>query len=1405
MKEEKDYKAYYIGIDMGTNSVGWAATDTEYNLMRAKGKDLWGVRLFNEASSAADRRSKRVARRRLEREKARKAMLRTFFADAINDIDPGFFQRLDESFLYYEDRSDFNKQYNALFNDEDYKDADYFREFPTIFHLRQALLHENRAFDVRLVYLAVLNMFSHRGHFLNTNMSSDEDGSNNFNQAWGELADSISTALSGSAPDTDNICDLSYLASSENFDSIKKIIGDTNRTRTARYDALRELFGIGKNDNKLISSILKLICGLNIKVKDLTSDIKDLSIDEDALKESIGFTDSNLDEELDKFHEILGDEWFDILLKAKTVYEICLLSSILGDNTYLSDSRVDMYNRHREDLYELKEVLTRYNPEAYEKIFRTMDVGSYSAYVGSVNSHGKKIRRLGTTKAKSGTVKEELYKAIKKILKSVPDEATQKVIILNKIEKDCFLEKQLTGNNGVIPNQVHSRELKKILSNAAKYLEFLSDTDQSGLSVKDKIVQLFEFQIPYYIGPLGRELNGVKGYNNWAVRTDEGKKQGVTITPWNFDEMIDRKASAEEFIKRMLNKCTYLDGEYTLPKHSLAYQKFMVLNEINNIKIGNARIGVKAKQGIYTDLFSKGNKVSKKKIKEYLVNNNFANKDDEITGLADEMCTTKLSSLGKFASIFGISVNKQSNIDMIENIIYWSTIYSGDRKIIKEKIKSTYPNVFDKKTLNKILGFKFDGWGTLSRGFLELQGVSKATGVINSIVGFMWEGQSNLMELLSEEYTFAEELKNQSAQAIKPLSNWEIEDLEDMYLSPAVKRMVWQTMKIVDEVQSVIGHAPKRVFVEVTRGDNKKVRTKSRKQSLIELYKNIKSESRDWMSELESRDESEFKSRKLYLYYMQQCRCMYSGEAIALRDLMDDNLYDIDHIYPQHFTKDDSIHNNLVLVKKEYNARKSDMPITAEIQSKMHSSWKALKDGGFITGEKYSRLMRKNYAFTDEEKIGFINRQLVETSQATKAITRIFGQAFKNTKVVFSKARLVSDFRQKFDLPKSRVLNCYHHANDAYLNIVVGNSYYVKFEGNPARFIKESESKEDDLRYKYHMSRFFEYQISNRNEVAWRIDGANRTIDRVKRIMGKYSPLVSYKTEEGRGEYFKETIYSKFKAKPMTYTGVKTKNSPLCDVTKYGGKTSVRTSGYCFVKYTNKKKEVRKFETLPIYLGNSSSLTDKVIEDYLRESYLMKGMTDAANTVKVLIKFVPQKTVLLLDGHKYVIGGSTGDEMYINSIVPLKMPIDDVHYLHKLEKAKELNDYKEVKSVENKKGEKLLREVITKEKNNEFFDVIVEKLRTDAYSSRRNSVLNKLENGKEKFIDLDVEAQVNILLDVINNIYGIKQTVNLERIGASKYSGMCFCNRNIAENKEVQLIFNSITGLYERKIDLLTI
>lgn len=1388
-------KEYYIGLDMGTNSVGWAVTDTEYNLMRAKGKDLWGVRLFTEAQPAVNRRTKRVQRRRIEREKARKAMLRLFFSDAIDAVDSGFFQRLDESFLQYEDRSDSNKQMNALFNDGSYTDLDYYNEYPTIFHLRKALLHEDREFDVRLVYLAILNMFSHRGHFLNTNMSSDDDRDNNFDGAWRELIDAFETFQLSNDKEINNI---SALLDTSKYLEIKQIIGDRGKTRSSKFDALRDLLGVPKSE-KHTCAVLKLVCGLKVTVKELLSNIENPSVDSEGLKVSISFTDSNLEENLDKIQEVLEDEYFDVILKAKSVYEICLLSSILGNNKYLSDSRVEMYERHRLDLQDLKSLLAEYDKDAYEKIFRTMDVGSYSAYVGSVNSHGNKIRRLGTTSASSGTAKEELYKLVKKVLNnSVPEDNVVKARILDKIEKDCFLEKQLTSNNGVIPNQVHAIELKRILSNAEKHLEFLNDVDEEGLSVKDKIIKLFEFQIPYYVGPLGREFNGKKGYNNWAVRTEEGLKPGVKIMPWNFDKYIDKTASAAEFIKRMLRKCSYMSDEYTLPKHSLAYEKFMVLNEINNIKIDNERISVKAKQGIYNDLFATGNKVSRDKIKEYLVKHNDARDDVEITGLSDETCTTKLASLGKFRAIFGDDVFKQSNKDIIEDIIYWSTIYNGDRKIIREKIEGKYPNTFNKKQLNKILGFKFEGWGNLSKKFLELQGTSKVNGEIDSVIGFMWNKQENLMELLSDNYTFTSQLNGMMNDTIKPLSSWKIEDLEDMYLSPSVKRMVWQTMKIVDELQSVIGYAPKRVFVEVTRGDGEKKRTTSRKQKLIDLYKSIKGEAKDWIKEIENRDESAFKSRKLFLYYMQQGMCMYSGEKIDLDNLMNDNLYDLDHIYPQHFTKDDSIHNNLVLVKKEFNARKSDMPITKEIQAKMHGKWKALLDGKFITSEKYARLTRHSYAFSDDEKAGFINRQLVETSQATKAITKIFSQAFdNNTKIVFSKARLVSDFRQKFELPKSRVLNCYHHANDAYLNIVVGNSYYVKFEGNPARFIKESKGKEEEKKYKYHLSKFFENTVQNKNEVAWSVEEGNNTITTVKRTMAKYSPLVTYKTEEGKGEYFKETIYPKSKAKPIVYTGLKSKNTPLNDVKKYGGKTAIGTSGYCFVKYTEKNKEVRKFETLPIYLGSSRTLTVERIQEYLKESYLEKGMIQAAETVEVLIKFVPQKTELVLDGHTYTIGGSTGDMMYINGIVQVKLSKDYVKYFQKLEKAKETNDYSEI--------DKLGNRVITQQKNAELIDIILDKMEKEIFQNRKCSTYETINEGRDKFKTLDINKQVTILIDVINNIYGSKQSVDLTLIGGKSNVGMCRAGRKISNCNEAKLHFFSCTGIYVKEIDLLKI
>ena len=72
-------KVWYLGLDIGTASVGWAATDTEYKIIRKNKKRLWGVRLFEEATTAQERRTYRSNRRRLARRKWRLNLLEELF------------------------------------------------------------------------------------------------------------------------------------------------------------------------------------------------------------------------------------------------------------------------------------------------------------------------------------------------------------------------------------------------------------------------------------------------------------------------------------------------------------------------------------------------------------------------------------------------------------------------------------------------------------------------------------------------------------------------------------------------------------------------------------------------------------------------------------------------------------------------------------------------------------------------------------------------------------------------------------------------------------------------------------------------------------------------------------------------------------------------------------------------------------------------------------------------------------------------------------------------------------------------------------------------------------------------------------------------------------------------------
>lgn len=1345
-------KKYYLGLDMGTSSVGWAVTDENYRILRAKGKDLWGIREFDEADSAEGRRQKRTSRRRYQREKVRQGLIRSYFADAIEDVDKEFFVRLDNSFYFEEDKEESVRYSNAIFNDDNYNDAQYYKEFPTVFHLRKELLENKETHDVRLVYLAIANMFKHRGHFLNSGLGSEE----NISAREDVLADYFSL-----------ISEIRELTITDKnmADQVYTILGNSEYSRTQKKEELIKLLKFDIKSDKEKIPFISILCGLNVKVGDLFP-----NVDFEDNKYAICFNVASYDDKIAEIVEKIGEDKYPIIEAAKSVYDEGILTGILGDYLYLSQARVASYEKHSKDLAILKRVFKKYcSQEEYESMFRTELLGTYGAYVKSINSNGILSRRGSESKSRK---QEELYKKIKGILK--PFSGDKNVdYILTEIERESFLPKQLTNANGTIPNQVHVIEMKKILENASNYLRFLNDVDESGLSVKERIVRLFSFQIPYYVGPV--TLNSAQsGGNGWVIRKEEGQ-----ILPWNISNKIDMDATQVEFISRLVRECSYLAGEKVLPKSSLIYEKYCVLNEINKIKIDGELMPVSLKQDIFNNLFTKGKKVTRKGLEKYLIGRGVIEDPSQLSGI-DIAINNSLSSYAKFYSIFGDELSKDQYISIVEDIIFLSTIYGDSRSMLKEVLVRKYSEVLDETSLKKILGYKFKDWGRLSREFLELQGCDKHTGEIVSIIKVLWDTNHNLMEIInSDEYTFREEILKRKVDMIGSLTEFDFEDLDKMYFSAPVKRMIWQTSLVLREIEKAMGNAPERVFIEMTRGEEEKKRTISRKNELLEL---LKTEGKEWKELIERADsDGSLRSKKLYLYIKQLGKCMYTGEQIDLDRLFDDSLYDIDHIYPRSKVKDNNLNNNLVLVKRQANASKTDVyPIGEDIYLRMKMFWKLLWDKKLINDEKYKRLMNRN-PFTEEQLSGFIARQLVETSQGTKGIADIMKQLLPNTTIVYSKASNVSEFRQKFNIYKCRSVNELHHAHDAYLNIVVGNVYYTKFTQNPSNFIKHEYMTG---KTHYNLYRMFDWDVVRGSSTAWigKNKGSNSsTISIVKKMLSKTTPILTRLSYTGHGAISNETLYSGRVAKKDNYIPIKSGDERLQDVSRYGGYTSLNPAYFIFIEHGNEGKRKRCFDVVPLYYSQGI----KTEEDLVQYCESKLGYIN----VRVICRKIKKNSLFKLDGYFVYISG-LDNRKNVEFYNATSMFFDERYneYIHELENIK-------------KKG--YMSEKINCESNIRLYHELVNKHTNGIFRYSPKPLSDILIKGKEDFEQLSTAEQADVLTRIISLTSVGRTNVSLKEIGGPSENGRIRISGNMTGRNELLLINYSPAGLTKTVIDLL--
>ncbi|MFS8998996.1 type II CRISPR RNA-guided endonuclease Cas9 [Streptococcus infantis] len=1209
-------KNYSIGLDIGTNSVGFAVITDDYKVpskkMKVLGntdkrfikKNLIGALLFDEGTTAEARRLKRTARRRYTRRKNRLRYLQEIFSEEMSKVDSSFFHRLDDSFLVPEDKRESKYPIFATLAEE----KEYHKQFPTIYHLRKQLADSKEKADLRLIYLALAHMIKYRGHFLYEDTFDIKN--NDIQKIFNEFISIY-----------DNIFEESSL--SEQNVQVEAILTD-KISKSAKRERVLKLFPDEKSTG-LFSEFLKLIVGNQADFK------KHFELEE---KSPLQFSKDTYDEDLENLLGQIDDDFADLFVVAKKLYDAILLSGILtvtdpSTKAPLSASMIERYENHQKDLAALKQFVKNNLQEKYDEVFSDDSKDGYAGYID-----GK-------------TTQEAFYKYIKNLLSKFEGAD----YFLDKIEREDFLIKQRTFDNGSIPHQIYLQEMNAILRRQGEHYPFLKEN-------REKIEKILTFRIPYYVGPLA------SGNSDFAWLTRNSKE---AIRPWNFEEIVDKASSAEAFINKMTNYDLYLPEEKVLPKHSLLYETFAVYNELTKVKFiaeGLTRyqfLDKKQKKDIFYTLFKAEDKrkVTEKDIIHYL--HNVDGYDGiELKGIEKQFN----ASLSTYHDLLKIIKDKEfmddaKNEAILENIVHTLTIFE-DREMIKQRL-AQYDSLFDEKVIKALTRRHYTGWGKLSAKLIN--GIcDKETG--KTILDYLIDddyNNRNFMQLINDDRLSFKEII-QKAQVVGKTDDVK-QVVQELPGSPAIKKGILQSIKIVDELVNVMGHDPESIVIEMARENQTTARGKKNSR---QRYKRIEDSLKILATGLNSKilkqhptDNTALRDDKLFLYYLQNGRDMYLDEELDIDRLED---YDIDHIIPQAFIKDDSLDNRVLTSSKENRGKTDNVP-SLEVVQKRKAFWQQLLDSKLISERKFNNLTKAERGGLDErDKVTFIKRQLVETRQITKHVAQILdarfntkvnekNQKIRTVKIITLKSNLVSNFRKEFRLYKVREINDYHHAHDAYLNAVVAKAILKKYPKLEPEFVYGDYQKHDLKRYisrskdpkeiekateKYffysNLLNFFKEEVhyadgtivkrenieysKDTGEIAW---NKEKDFAIVKKVLSLPQVNIVKKTEVQTHGLDRGKPKGLFNSNPSPKPSEDSKENlvPIkqgLDPRKYGGYAGISNSYAVLVKAIIEKGAKKQQKTILEFQG--ISILDKINFEKNKEIYLLKkGYTEILLTI----------------------------------------------------------------------------------------------------------------------------------------------------------------------------------------------
>lgn len=283
--------------------------------------------------------------------------------------------------------------------------------------------------------------------------------------------------------------------------------------------------------------------------------------------------------------------------------------------------------------------------------------------------------------------------------------------------------------------------------------------------------------------------------------------------------------------------------------------------------------------------------------------------------------------------------------------------------------------------------------------------------------------------------------------------------------------------------------------------------------------------------------------------------------------------------------------------------------------------------------------------------------------------------------------------------------------------------------------------------------------------------------------MAKNNVLVTWMPHEVTGALFDLQLVSAGKGQLSKKQGM--------EISKYGGYNKLTGAYFCVVEHTDKKKKrVRTIE--PVFLYQKATYE----RDPIAYCKNVLGLCDPI----MIVPKVHIDALVEVNGSRLLVTSRSSNQIILKHTYQLTIGAEMEQYI------KAISKYHERCLAKKEELPITKFDGVSEEKNLELYRLFADKCDTGAYQSCFSvfsTIGTELRKYESKFVGMSMWEQIKILLEALkafrcNAVYG-----NFEPLSGKKTRGRVEMNKKISALSSAYLINQSVTGLYEHKIDLL--